>query len=132
VPAQRADAFVSGDGVPDALPTSYRPGVTPVRLADVLPAGLTSRLRAALREFDRRMPGFAGPESQMLGVESRTSSPVRIVRDPETLASPTHAGLHPCGEGAGYAGGIVSAAIDGRRVAAAVRALLAPHGTARH
>jgi uncharacterized FAD-dependent dehydrogenase len=132
VPAQRADAFASGDDVPDALPTSYRPGVTPTRLADVLPAGMTVRLRAALREFDRRMPGFAGPEAQMLGVESRTSSPVRVVRDPTTLASPTLPGLYPCGEGAGYAGGIVSAAIDGRRVATAVAALLAPRGAARH
>ncbi len=133
VPAQRADAFLGGASVPDPLPTSYRPGVTAVALADVLPPGMTSRLRAALREFDRRMPGFAGAEAQMLGVETRTSSPVRIARDPETLASPGLPGLYPCGEGAGYAGGIVSAAIDGRRVAAALAAwLLAPHRTARH
>ncbi|HEV7735493.1 MAG TPA: FAD-dependent oxidoreductase [Candidatus Binatia bacterium] len=133
VPAQRADAFLSSTAAPDALPTSYRPGVTTTALADVLPPGMTSRLRSALREFDRRMPGYAGPEAQMLGVETRTSSPVRIARDPETLAGVGLAGLYPCGEGAGYAGGIVSAAIDGRRVAAALAAsLLAPHGTARH
>jgi uncharacterized FAD-dependent dehydrogenase len=77
-------------------------------------------LRAALRGFDSRLPGFAGPEGQLVGVETRTSSAVRIARDPETLESEGVAGLYPTGEGAGYAGGIVSAALDGRRVAAAL------------
>jgi uncharacterized protein len=133
VPAQRADSFLAGDGPPAALVTSYRPGVAPVRLDEVLPAGMTSRLRAALRDFERRLPGFAGAEAQLLGVESRTSSPVRVVRDPTTMASPDVAGLYPCGEGAGYAGGIVSAAIDGWRTAAAlIEHLLAPREAARH
>ena len=89
-----------------------------------MPPGLAGRLRAARRAFDRRMAGFAGPEGQLIGVETRTSSPVRIARDPETLQSPEVAGLYPCGEGAGYAGGIVSAALDGRHVAAAIVARL--------
>jgi uncharacterized FAD-dependent dehydrogenase len=120
-PAQRADAFVEGaGGTPRPLATSYRPGVVAADLATVLPPGLVTRLRAGVVAFDRRMPGFAGAAGQLVGVESRTSAPVRILRDPETLESAEVAGLHPCGEGAGWAGGIVSAALDGRRVAAAL------------
>jgi hypothetical protein len=122
-PVQRADAFLAGDGAtPDALPTSYRPGLTPFDLARVLPRGVVKRLRAGLRAFDQRLPGFAGQEGQLVGVETRTSSPVRVLRDATTLQSPGVAGLYPAGEGAGYAGGIVSAALDGRRVAAAMLA----------
>jgi hypothetical protein len=122
-PAQRADAFIAGQGsAPVALPTSYQPGVTAVDLGLVLPRGIARRLRAALVEFDEKLPGFAGAEGQLVGVETRTSSPVRILRDAETLASREVAGLYPAGEGAGYAGGIVSAALDGLRAA---RALLA-------
>jgi uncharacterized FAD-dependent dehydrogenase len=120
-PVQRVVAFLAGDGAtPDALPTSYQPGLTPVDLASVLPRGVVKRLRGALREFERRLPGFTGAEGQLVGVETRTSSPVRIARDADTLESPTVGGLYPSGEGAGYAGGIVSAALDGRRVAAAL------------
>ncbi len=124
-PSQRADLFVEGRGrtVPPAA-ASYRPGLAACDLQTLLPAGMRARLRAALRTFDSRLPGFAGAEGQLIGVETRTSSPVRIARDPETLASREVAGLHPCGEGAGYAGGIVSAALDGRRVAAAIVARL--------
>ena len=120
-PSQRADLVASAarEAGP-ALETSYRPGVRPVDLAELLPRGVHTRIRAALDAFDRRMPGFASEAGQLVAVESRTSSPVRIVRDPETLASPTLSGLYPSGEGAGYAGGIVSAAIDGRRVARAL------------
>ncbi|RMH01470.1 MAG: FAD-binding protein, partial [Planctomycetota bacterium] len=126
-PAQRCDHFVAGAGeVAPPLPTSYRPGLTPADFDAILPRGVARRLRRAMREFDRLLPGFAGAEGQIVGVETRTSSPVRLRRDPETLAAPGLAGLHPCGEGAGYAGGIVSAAIDGRRVAAAVVAATAP------
>ena len=71
-------------------------------------------------DFHARIPGFASEDGQLQGVETRTSSPVRLSRDPETLESPGVAGLYPCGEGAGYAGGIVSAALDGRRVALAL------------
>ena len=124
-PSQRADLVASGATDPGpALPTSYRPGVTPCDLAQLLPVGLYSRLRRSLAEFDTHIPGFASEHGQLEGVETRTSSPVRVTRDPETLQSPGVAGLYPSGEGAGFAGGIVSAALDGRRVAAAIRTAL--------
>jgi len=125
-PAQRADLVAAGErATAPALATSYRPGLTPVDLAALFPEGMLARLRAGLLAFERELPGFASEHGQLVGVESRTSSPVRIRRDPEGLASPEVAGLYPCGEGAGYAGGIVSAALDGRRVAAAVARALA-------
>jgi hypothetical protein len=124
-PSQRADLFVEGRGrIGEVAPSSYRPGLAACDLATLLPPGMAERLRAAMRDFERRLPGFTGPDGQLIGVETRTSSPVRIARDPETLESVEVAGLHPCGEGAGYAGGIVSAALDGRRAAAAVVARL--------
>src|SRR5262249_32264274 len=101
-----------------------RPGPPASVLRGRRPPGGPPRPRAALRAFDAKLPGFAGADGQLIGVETRTSSPVRVVRDPETLESREVAGLHPCGEGAGYAGGIVSAALDGRRVAAAIVARL--------
>ncbi|MEX1024188.1 MAG: FAD-binding protein [Planctomycetota bacterium] len=120
-PAQRADAFLAGRGDDlGLLPTSYRPGVVGVDLGRLLPRGLVERLGAALVELERQLPGYAGPDALLVGVESRTSSPVRVARDEETLESPGAPGLHPAGEGAGYAGGIVSAALDGERVARAV------------
>jgi uncharacterized FAD-dependent dehydrogenase len=121
-PSERLDHLVAGghDPLPEPLPTSFRPGTTAVALADVLPGGLHGRLVRGLERFEHKLPGFVSEHGQGLGVESRTSSPVRVVRDEATLASPTVRGLHPCGEGAGYAGGIVSAALDGRRVAAAI------------
>ena len=122
-PSQRNDCFLAGDGrVAEPAPTSYRPGLTACDLGALLPTGMTDRLRAAMRQFDRTLPGFSGADGQLIGVETRTSSPVRVARDPETTESAEVAGLHPCGEGAGYAGGIVSAALDGRRVAAALAA----------
>lgn len=122
-PCQRADHFVAGKGQTSApLATSYQAGLTAVDLARALPRGIAERLRAGIREFDERLPGFAGAGGQVVGVESRTSSPVRVVRDGQSLASPAVAGLYPSGEGAGYAGGIVSAALDGERVARAVLA----------
>jgi hypothetical protein len=127
-PAQRADLFLEGAGrAGEPLATSYRPGVRACDLARVLPAGMVRALRTGLADFEARLPGYASAIGQLLGVESRTSSPVRIARDRDTLASREVAGLHPSGEGAGYAGGIVSAAIDGRRVARALAArTLAP------
>jgi uncharacterized FAD-dependent dehydrogenase len=125
-PSQRADHFLAGRGetAPPAR-ASYRPGLSACDLATLLPPGLCTRLRTGLGAFERTLPGFAGPEGQLIGVETRTSSPVRIARDPETTESPQVSGLHPCGEGAGHAGGIVSAALDGRRVAAAIARRLA-------
>ncbi|NOT30169.1 MAG: FAD-binding protein, partial [Planctomycetes bacterium] len=120
-PVQRADLVASrARATAPANATSYPPGLTPADLDELFPPGMLARLSAALPDFDAELPGFASEHGQLVGVESRTSSPVRIARDPESLESPTVAGLYPCGEGAGYAGGIVSAALDGRRVAAAM------------
>lgn len=98
------------------LLTSYRPGGRAGHFASLLPAFVWEPLRQALFSFNKTMPGFVTPQAQLIGVETRTSAPVRIVRD-DSLQSPSMRGLFPCGEGAGYAGGIVSAAIDGLRVA---------------
>jgi uncharacterized FAD-dependent dehydrogenase len=84
---------------------------------DSVGLNITERIRGALRAFDRRLRGYLTEEAVLVGVESRTSSPVRIVRDSETLQAPGFAGLFPSGEGAGYAGGIMSAAMDGMRIA---------------
>jgi hypothetical protein len=97
--------------------SSYRPGIRPAPLHAELPAFITARLREGLRRFAHTIRGFDAAEAIAVGVESRSSSPVRVVRDPESLESPSVAGLYPCGEGAGYAGGIVSAALDGIAVA---------------
>jgi hypothetical protein len=98
---------------------SYRPGVTWTDLSHCLPDYVIDTLRQALPVFDRKVKGFARPDSVLTGVETRSSSPLRIIRDGKTLQSAVK-GLYPCGEGAGYAGGIVSAAVDGIRVAEAV------------
>ncbi len=120
-PAQRAEDFLLGRasrGFGDVTP-SYRPGVTPAELGALFPDFLTRALRAGLSALDRRLPGFAQPDAVLTGPETRSSSPVRLLRD-GTYQSVTLPGLYPCGEGAGYAGGIVSAAVDGLRVAEAV------------
>lgn len=119
-PATRAVDFLAGRASSTVPAGSYRPGFTASDLAVVLNAGgldVASKLRQALGLFGRRMRGYAGEDAVLVGVESRTSSPVRIPRDPETLESPDVAGLYPAGEGGGYAGGIVSAALDGINVA---------------
>ena len=119
VPVQRVSDFLA-NRLGSALPASCPSGVRPVNLRAVMPAPLVSALEAALCRFDHKMPGFAGESAQLYGVETRTSSPVRIVRDPETLQSRSHPNLYPVGEGAGYAGGITSAAVDGIRAAEAI------------
>ena len=123
-PAQRVDAFVEGGDAPEVLPTSFRPGLRAVSLDSFLPRGVSARLRAALGNFETQLPGYLSERGQLVGVESRTSSPVRIARDAERLEAIGAPGLFPCGEGAGYAGGIVSAALDGRRVATVLSELL--------
>jgi len=122
-PATRADDFLAGRASSSVPESSYQPGLTATDVAAVLDASglpLAARLRAALAVFGRRMRGYAGADAVLLGVESRTSSPVRVPRDADTYQSPDMPGLYPCGEGAGYAGGIVSAALDGMRVARAL------------
>ncbi len=119
-PAQRVADFVAGRGS-DSLPkSSYIPGVTSSRLDEWMPRFISDALRAGINTFGGRMRGYNSNEGIVLGVESRTSSPVRVPRDPETLMSVNCKGLFPSGEGAGYAGGIISAALDGERVAQAV------------
>ena len=122
-PAQRLPDFIARRPSAEPLGSSYRPRVIGGDVRAALPPFVGDALERALSRFQRTMPGFVGADAQLVGVETRTSSPVRIVRD-EALASPSHRGLYPAGEGAGYAGGIVSAAIDGMRVADAVLAAL--------
>jgi uncharacterized FAD-dependent dehydrogenase len=119
-PAQRAVDFLAGRPG-DRLPqSSYRPGVVHAQLDDVFPEFITQALREGLSAIGRRWPGFIHEQALLVAAETRTSTPVRILRDPTTLESPALAGLYPAGEGAGYAGGIVSSALDGARVAAAI------------
>ncbi len=118
-PAQRMTDFVSGKMSPALPPTSYLPGVTSALLDNVLPDMITRRLKAAFQVFGQKMRGYFTEEAKILAVESRTSSPVRIPRDSNTLMHTEIKNLFPCGEGAGYAGGIVSAALDGQRSAGA-------------
>jgi uncharacterized FAD-dependent dehydrogenase len=119
-PAQRLVDFVEGRPSADLPRCSYRPGVAAAELHALLPPAIGARLRAGLRAFGATMRGYLTNDAVVVGVETRTSSPVRIPRDPTSLMHPQARGLFPCGEGAGYAGGIVSAALDGRRVASAL------------
>src|SRR5262245_18856346 len=121
-PAQRLADFLDGRPSSSVGASSYRPGLAPADLAQVLPGFLTEALRTGLRRIGARLPGFLFPDAVLVAAETRTSAPVRLLRDPDTLVSPSLGGLYPCGEGAGYAGGIVSAALDGARVAARVLA----------
>ena len=119
-PAQRVEDFLRkqpSEGPGGVLP-SYRPGVSWTGLEGALPGYVTQALREALPLMDRKLRGFAAPDGVLTGVETRSSSPVRILRDGSCQSALR--GLYPCGEGAGYAGGIVSAAVDGIRVAEAV------------
>jgi uncharacterized FAD-dependent dehydrogenase len=122
-PAQRLLDFLAGRPSDTTLRSTYRPSVVPGDLAALLPPFVVAALREGIRHFDRTAPGFLSPQAQLVGVETRTSSPLRIVRD-GGLMSPTLPGLFPIGEGAGFAGGIVSAAIDGTRAADAVLSYL--------
>ena len=123
-PAQRLRDFLNGKVSDTLLPTSYQPGLVSVDMEKVLGKNLTKRLRDAFRYFGKKMKGYVTNEAQIVGVESRTSSPVKIPRN-ELLEHPTVARLYPCGEGAGYAGGIVSAAMDGERC---IRAFFEQYG----
>lgn len=116
-PGQRMMDFCRGKLSRDLPKSSYFPGVVSSPLHEILPAHVASRLRKAFPEVGRKIKGYYTNEALLLGVESRTSSPVRIPRDPDTLQCISIPGLYPCGEGAGYSGGIVSSAIDGIRCA---------------
>ncbi|SDB27015.1 hypothetical protein SAMN03097699_0411 [Flavobacteriaceae bacterium MAR_2010_188] len=113
VPAQRLIDFVEGRVSKDFPKTSYHPGIVSVDLTNVLPELLSKRLKKAFVEFGKKMKGYYTNEAVIHAPESRTSSTILIPRDNETLSHPDVTGLYPCGEGAGYAGGIISAAIDG-------------------
>ena len=112
-PAQRMKDFVEGRASKDLPACSYLPGIVLSRLDEWLPAHIGKRLQQGFRDFDRKYPGFLTNDAIIVGVESRSSSPVRIIRNPETLQSINTPNLYPCGEGAGYAGGITSSALDG-------------------
>lgn len=118
-PAQRLVDFVEGRLSSDLPNTSYAPGIKSVELANVLPDFIHQTLVKGFREFDKSMRGYLTNEAVIHAPETRTSSPVRIPRDPKTLQHIRVRGLYPCGEGAGYAGGIVSAAMDGEKCAIA-------------
>ena len=124
-PAQRMLDFIEGR-MSSSLPgCSYPPGIVAHRVDELLPREIATRLQQGLRAFGQKMRGYATNEAVVVAVESRTSSPVRIPRDAESLEHPEVRGLFPCGEGAGYAGGIVSAAMDGVRCADRCAALYA-------
>jgi uncharacterized protein len=122
-PATRVTDFLARRASSTLPRSSYEPGLTATDIGELLDGiglPLATRLREALPMFDRQMRGYVTADAVLVGVESRTSSPVRVPRDPERLVSVDLPGLYPCGEGAGYAGGIVSAALDGIRVARAI------------
>ncbi len=122
-PAIRVSDFVANRASKSLPETSYVPGIVAADMDEVVNAcglPIAGRLRKALSSFDRKMRGYVSEQAVLVGVESRTSSPLRVLRNPESLESGSHEGLYPCGEGAGYAGGIVSAAMDGMRVARAL------------
>ncbi len=123
-PAQRMSDFVRGRLSADLPASSYAPGLLASPLHFWMPKFISRRLQEGFTAFDRKSHGFLTSEATVIGVETRTSAPVRIVRDPELLSHIRLRGLYPCGEGAGYAGGIVSAAIDGERCAEAACAAL--------
>jgi uncharacterized FAD-dependent dehydrogenase len=119
-PIQWARDFLSGRASRGKLPSSYPRGTSPMDLAEILPPLVIESLERGLPVMDRRFQGLFLRDATLTGPEARGSSPVRIPRDPESRQCPAVAGLYPCGEGAGYAGGIVSAAVDGLRTARAI------------
>lgn len=124
-PAQRVVDFCEGKASKGIIETSYIPGVSSTSLGEVLPKEITNALRAGIREFGKKIKGYYSNEGVVVGTESRTSSPVRIPRDQSTLMHTEISGLFPCAEGAGYAGGIISAAMDGEKCAEAMHNFIA-------
>ncbi len=113
-----ADFFAGKSG--KVLPSSSPSGALSIRLDEILPKPISTRIKEGLQVFDQQIKGFISDKAQLYGIESRTSSPIRITRDSKSLQSISHQGLYPCGEGAGYAGGITSAACDGISVAESI------------
>lgn len=122
-PAQLLQDFIAGKDSTELPPTSYTPGIVPSRLDKWLPAQIAGRLSQGFSAFNKNMKGFISSEAVLIASETRTSTPVRIVRDKTTFESPFLKGLFPAGEGSGYAGGIVSSAMDGENVCRAVSEL---------
>jgi hypothetical protein len=116
-PAQRMEDFIQGKLSSDLPSNSYIPGLVSAQIGDVLSSAVHTRIRESLVVLGKKMKSFRTNDAILVGIESRTSSPVRIPRDSTTLTHPRILNLFPCGEGAGYAGGIMSAALDGIRVA---------------
>ena len=114
-PAQRLEDFMNGVHSSSLNASSYQPGLESIEMRTILPKFINERLKQGFRFFDHKMRGYITNEAQIIGIESRTSSPVRIPRDKVTCEHQEVKRLFPCGEGAGYAGGIVSAAMDGER-----------------
>ena len=127
-PAQNLDSFLKRrtPSLECLVQPSYRPGLTACSLDKVLPAYVTDTLREGITSFGRKLAGYGDGGALLTGVETRTSAPVRIERDRQSYVSLTHDLLYPCGEGAGYAGGIMSAALDGYHVARAIMERFAP------
>ena len=120
-PAQRMVDFTNNKLSTHLNECSYIPGINSAPLHELLPPVIGDRLKIGFKAFGRKMKGYYTNQANILGVESRTSSPLRIPRNDESLNHPQVLNLYPCGEGAGYAGGIVSAAIDGERCAEAIK-----------
>lgn len=123
-PAQRMIDFVKGSLSSDLAGTSYIPGIVSAPMHEIVPRGISNRLRQGFKQFGKMMHGYYTNDAQVIGAETRTSSPIRIPRDPETGMHPQVSGLFPVGEGAGYAGGIISAALDGQNSAKKVARFL--------
>ncbi len=123
-PAQRLADFVRGKRSADLPACSYLPGTRSSALHEWMPPFIAQRLQQGFRDFDRKYPGFLTNDALILATESRSSSAIRIPRDPETMQSLSHPNLYPCGEGAGYAGGITSSALDGINAALRIAGLL--------
>lgn len=125
-PAQRMTDFCNSKISTTLPPSSYIPGLCSLPLHFLLPPFISRRMQEGLKRFGRKSKGFLTPQAVLIGLESRTSSPIRIPRNKDSLQHPSLPGLYPCGEGAGFAGGIVSAAIDGMRCASAVADTISP------
>lgn len=123
-PAQRMVDFSTKKQSSSLPECSYQPGLQPSLLNEVLPTFVYDCLAEGFKVFGKKMKGYFTNDAVVVATESRTSSPVRIPRDKETLTHPQLKNLYPCGEGAGYAGGIVSAAMDGERVAKQIAAII--------